>query len=897
MSFFLGEFEPDARDPQGRTPLHYAAALDDPALSAFFIARGAELDAQDDFGRTPLHAAAEAGGFNAARVIAGAGADIHRAGADGASPAAISLERGNEDFLEAILTPESMVSTDAAGSAVLHLASAYGNPAAVETIIAALDAAGMRVPAAAGIRDTPLDALDSAGRNPLDVAFLRPDSRDHMEIARHLILAGAASQGRIYYYFAPAARSANYDLRRADGLASMHFAAMESYAGLIEFLIERGANVNIQNQSGAAPLHEAVRRGNAEIISLLLQSDAAINAQDATGNTALHIAAPHANHAEIIELLLYSGIDPNMRDAHGDSPLHVLVTLNRSPEVVDALLSAGAVGNIGISARNARGQTPLHIAAQENRLPLIPLLLEAGSDIFAADNAGVTPFSLALQQGGAALNALIVPETARRTDSAGNTMLHVAIQIGVENQVIQRILGAGANVNARNNEGDTPLHVATRMNRAEAGEYILARGADVFHANFAGEAPLRLALTHPSGTLGWLFNPQTIEARDSMGNTMLHYVALWGMDGSIPFVVQQGLSADAANATGETPLFWAVHHDSASAVDVLLAQGANLHARDSLGNSALHSAVRWNSVNATNALLNAGINVNVHSLNGTTPLHDSVRLSNADIAAILVGRGANIEARDLGGNTPFMEAVRSRHTDAASLLAGAGADPMTRNANGDTPLHFSVSYMDFAMIDALLGMGVSIHARNTLNRTPFQIALADSPETVPALLGGNRIHASDDFGNSPLHLAINARASESMLQAIVDKGSRLAAVDSHGRIPLRLAADMGAWNLARVLANSGSDPFMPAVDEITSGEIAIASGRIGIEAVFSGMAINARDSSGNTVLHYAARVGGPDAISLLLQLGADANARNISHERPADIAARWNNHENVALLN
>jgi len=895
MEFFLGEFDVRARDPAGRTPLHYAAALDNPALAVFFIAMGAELEARDNSGQTPLGLTAELGNLNAAATIAAAGADIHNPGAGGISPATAALARGNDELLRAILTPAGLGSSDDHDRTILHLASAQGNPQAVRTILEVLYSVdGMnRTLVAAGNRNSPIDGRDSRGRTPLDTALARTDSRDHMEIAERLILAGSVSQGLVYHYFAPAARNANYDLRRADGLAPLHFAASEGHTGLIEFLIERGANVNIQNPSGATPLHEAVRSGNAAAISLVIGGGADVNARDANGNTALHLAVPPANHAAVIRQLLANGINPNQRDIHGDSPLHVLVTLNRRPEVVRTLLS----GNVDVSARNIRGQTPLHIAVSEGRLQLIPLLLDAGSEIFATDNSGVTPFHLALQQRGDVLNALITPATARQTDSAGNTMLHVAMQNGVDTVTVGRILDSSSNVNARNRDGDTPLHIAARLNRREAGEYILARGADVFSANSAGDSPLRLALTHRAGVLQWMFNPRTVEARDGMGNTMLHYVALWRMDRHIPFMIQQGICTEAANATGETPLFWAVHHDGASTVNALLTAGANLHARDGLGNSALHSAVRWNAVNATNTLLDRGIDVNVHSLNGTTPLHDSVRLGNTNIAGILINRGANLEVRDSGGNTPFMEAVRAGHTEAANLLAGRGADPMTRNANGDTPLHFAVASMDHGMIDTLLRMGVSIHARNTRSRTPFQTALSDSPGTVPALLGGNRINSTDDFGNSPLHVALQERVAVSTLQLIVDKGSRLTSVDSNGRIPLRLAADMGAWDLAKVLADAGSDPFMAAVDEVTPGEIAIASGRVAIESVFSGRAINARDPSGNTVLHHAARMGRPEAVSLLLGLGADANVRNISHERPADIALRWNNSENAALLN
>jgi len=892
-NYFLGEVDVNARDSKGRTPLHYAAELNDPALATFFIAMGANVNAQDKAGETPLAVCIEKDSFKAAKVLASSGADIHKPTKNKISIAQTALQ--NIPFLESILTPATMESTDVNGKTILHSASEAGNIEAVKTILAAIDTSdGNNMLMAGGNRNDALDKRDTNGNNALDIALSRPDSRDHMEIAEQLILAGSVSTNPIYYYFAPAARSANYDLRRSDGLAPLHFAAREGHEGLISFLIERKAHVNIKSSSGSTPLHEAARSGKVSVINLIIDNGAEVNVQDAKGNSVLHIAVPPENHKAVIKLFLDKGVNPNLRDDHGDTPLHVLVSLNRNKEVVRTLLDSNVVD---ISARNVTGQTPLYLAVRESRLMLIPLLLAKGSDIFAADNSGVTPFDYAMKIKGPVLDALITPETAQQKDSAGNTILHLAVKNKGDAVIIGKIIQQNANINARNREGDTALHIAARMNQKEAGEYILSKKANIFYANSIGESPLYIALTHPSGVLQWMFTSETISAHDGLGNTMLHYAALWKMDKHIPFIIQRGVSTEAANATGETPLFWAVKYDGASTIKVLLAANANLHARDSLGNSVLHAAVRWNAKNSVNSLLSAGIDANVHSLDMTTPLHEAVRLGITDIAVVLIKHGADLEVRDAGGNTPFMEAVKASQIDTVTLLARMGANPMTRNVNGDTPLHAAIAREDSVTVKALLSMGVSIHARNTRNRTPFQIALNNYPEMVPILLTKDRVNLSDDFGNSPLHIAIQEKVPASTLSVIIEKGTRLSAIDSNGRIPLRLAADMSNWELARVLADAGSDPFLPAVDNKTSGEVAIVRGGDAIRAVFSGRSINAKDVSGNTILHYAARMGKPETISLLLELGAAKNAKNISAESPADVAIRWNNRENAALLN
>jgi ankyrin repeat protein len=108
---------------------------------------------------------------------------------------------------------------------------------------------------------------------------------------------------------------------------------------------------------------------------------------------------------------------------------------------------------------------------------------------------------------------------------------------------------------------------------------------------------------------------------------------------------------------------------------------------------------------------------------------------------------------------------------------------------------------------------------------------------------------------------------------------------------------MKEWEVAKVLTESGSDVFLAARDGKSPAELALAEGGDGVRALFSGKAINARDASGNTVLHYAAQGGNTQAIMQLMELGANKEIKNIASESPADIAQRWRHPDAAALLN
>ena len=883
-NYFLGQVDVNATDNQGKTPLHYAAENKDPFLASFFISLGAVIDALDNEGRTPLAISTEKLDAPTAKVLAKAVANIHHPMTDRSglptSPARAGVSESRE-FLAALLNPATLASTDSSGRTILHLAAEAGNAQAAETILK---------------EQKNFNQRDNNGKTALDIALERTGSADHAKIAEKIILAGAVSRNPLFVYFAPAVKSSNYNIRSSGGMAPLHYIAREGYTGYLAFMLEKNADVNIKNASGATPLHEAARSGNITVMKTLLDAGAEVNAQDAKGNSALHIAIPPESHLTAIRLFLERGINLNLRDEHGDTPLHIAIILNRYEEIVRALLEGGADINI----RDVDGKTPLYLAIERERINYIPLLLAHRADIFASDNTGMTPYEKALRENRSMVLPLITDETVFQNDSAGNTMLHITVGAGGSTSILNIILDHKASVNAANKTGDTSLTMAVRANQEAAGTLLLSRGADIFTANAKGESPLYLAFPPPGRDSAelrqWMLTPQTLSLSDGLGNTALHYAAQWRIDNWIPLLIRLGAKTESSNATGETPLFMAVKNDSPSTIRVLAANGAQLSSRDILGNSALHAVIRWNALYSAEALIDLGLDINSHALNGKTPLHEAIRLGMTDMETLLLRRGADIESRDLEGNTPFMEAVLSGNITTAELLAGMGADPDTRNFRGDTPLHITSAMETTDLATLLLGWGASIHAKNAQGRTPYQNALVSSPVMVRTFITRDRLNLTDENGSSLLHIAVRERASLAIIRTIMDLGVRISSVDAEGRTPVRIALDLNLWETAKLLSDSGADLFITARDGRNAAEIALGKGETAIKAIFSGRAINAKDQSGNTILHYAARQGNTGNISLLLSLGANKSVKNIAVESPEDIARRWNNSEVAEML-
>lgn len=873
--FFKGRADINGLDEKGRTPLHIAVERKDPELIVFLLSNGARVDAKNAEGKTALKIAYEAEDSASSKALAEAGADIFFTDTEGTNASRTLFAR--KRLLVHILNLKNINSLDGSGKSLLHFAAIDSDKEAVKLLLEKAADPNLK------------DAKDNT---PLDYAFAAPMSLEHIRVAELLVQAGGRSQTETVAYCVPAIKTSNFDIRFEDGLAPLHFAAREGHLGVIKYLLEKKAKPDAKNASGATPLQEAFRMGKLEAAALLIQAGANVNAKDAKGNSAMHLVMPQGVRLAGLELLLASKADPNIKDDHGDSPLHVAVGTNLGIDVVRMLIANSANPNI----RNSEGMTPLHTAVDRSRIDSIYVLISNGADVFAADLKGRTPFDLALQKGDALLQAVITAATVGATDKEGNTQLHTAIIRKAEVRTIALLLDRKAGVNVRNMNGDTPLHLAVQADLREIGELLIARGADIFASNSSGKSPFFLAAAAPEGFKSWMLNSTTVEAKDGLGNGIVHYAASWPRDTLIPSLIRAGARVDAQNATGETPLFAAIKADSPPTIAVLLAEGATPLARDSLGNTALHAAVRWNAKKAVDALIKGGADINAGNLNGKTPLHEAVRLGMAETEGMLLAAGAALEARDLSGNTPLMDAVQNGLNTSIERLLEKGASLNVRNNAGDTPLHVAVNTARMDIATALLSKGASIHAKNAKGITPLRAALRKGAVEAGTLLTKDRINETDNDGATPLHIAVQEKAQSAVIAGILAFGPKLSEPDAGGKTPLHIALNERRYDTAKQLVDAGADPFVFTGAEETAAALAIRLGKDALFAVFSGSAVSGRDAIGNTVLHYAAGQASSDIIQQLLELGASKTAKNVSGELPVDLAYRWQREKNEKLL-
>ena len=192
--------------------------------------------------------------------------------------------------------------------------------------------------------------------------------------------------------------------------------------------------------SSAAPpiggsIIDAVRNGQGDEVIRLLDSGAAIDTRDESGNALLNIACNYG-HFKVAKLLVDRGAD--------------------------------------ISVRNKHGRTPLHEAASMGDFETATLLIEKGADVKAVTDSGDTPLHFASEMRNLEM-AEMVGAITRSLRSIKSTYEWKKDNVKVAELLIAR----GADINAQNVWGFTPLHRTTPWNNVEVAKLLLAHGARI----------------------------------------------------------------------------------------------------------------------------------------------------------------------------------------------------------------------------------------------------------------------------------------------------------------------------------------------------------------------------------------------------------------------------------
>jgi ankyrin repeat protein len=502
----------DVNAPQGdgMTALHWAAELGDADLAAALLKAGANPAAETRIGRhTPLHVAAKGGYPLVARALVEAKASVSATTSTGAAPLHFAAASGSGETVTILLERGADVNAREPqwGQTPLMFAAASGRTDVVKVLLAR----GADAPATARVVDISArnrqDSIESRSRNA------RVAEIQKLAAAR---AAGGAAGATAAPRVARAGRGGDTDGNEPEPLG---------YADLVG------------TQGGLTALLLAARDGFQDTAFALLDGGAEVNQVSASDRTSPLLMATINGHFDLAMALLARGADVKIASDAGATPLYGVLNMQWAPkarhpqpahylqqktgylELAEALLKAGAEPNARLTKSlwyttynrdllgvDRTGATPFWLAAYTLDIPAMKLLLqygadpgirtskvperyeEGGPDPSGPDRSGLPP---APWNGPAVAPIHAASGVGYGLGFAGNTHRHVpdgwvpAVKFLVE--------ALGADVNARDHNGYTPLHHAAARGDNELIRYLVSKGADVKAIARSGQTTVDMA--------------------------------------------------------------------------------------------------------------------------------------------------------------------------------------------------------------------------------------------------------------------------------------------------------------------------------------------------------------------------------------------------------------------
>lgn len=230
-------------------------------------------------------------------------------------------------------------------------------------------------------------------------------------------------------------------------------------------------------------------------------------------------------------------------------------------------------------------------------------------------------------------------------------------------------------------------------------------------------------------------NPKLLHDKDNEGNTPLHIACLNGKKSIVEFLISQNADVNEKNNMGNPSLHFAALGGYADIIEILLENGADINAKDDRGFTAIRFAVFRGFKDVVSLLADEGADVGEQNKEwGRSLLHTACLFNRINVVEILIAKGADIQTTNPEGLTPLHLASNHGHKELCGVLITKGADVNITDNGKDTPLHGAAWYGNIGTAELLLANGAPIYSENTRGRTPLDNAVKRGHKDVAKLL-------------------------------------------------------------------------------------------------------------------------------------------------------------------
>jgi ankyrin repeat protein len=402
-------------------------------------------------------------------------------------------------------------------------------------------------------------------------------------------------------------------------------------------------------------------------------------------------------------------------------------------------------------------------------------------------------------------------------------------------------------------DGATALHWASYRDDLEAAARLIRNGANVNAANDLGATPLWAACQNGSAAMTRLLldagaNPKTALLS---GETPLMTAARSGQAEVVRLLLAKDAAVNARATRSQTALMWAVAQRQHEVVRLLLAHGADVKARTD----------EWKQ------LWQTGPDQDIHPdyhvwirQGGFTPLLFAAREGDLESARLLVAAGADVNDRAAQGISATVLAAHSGNGELVDFLLEKGADPNAAEG-GYTALHAALLRRNHKAVAALLARGADPNAKVRVS-TPVRRSSQDF-YFHPAYVGATPFWLAARFCQpDAMRLLAQHGADPRFVHTVGYWGERLASSQYERKAPGPTTALMAA------LGMGGPGSGFRGPDPADRESLTLEAVKLAIDC---GVDVNAVNAEGRTALDGAKALRYQSVVDFLLAKGAQCN--------------------------
>ncbi|XP_055848446.1 serine/threonine-protein phosphatase 6 regulatory ankyrin repeat subunit A-like [Episyrphus balteatus] len=518
---------------RGFTPLHYATFNGNIAIIKVLLKYGADVDVKEENGFTPLHIACAKGNVEIIELLLTKNVDVNSLSYDKMTPLYIAVSNSHRDVAKCLMNHRAEINVELYNiTTVLSCAVEKGLSLIVEDILQHHPDLESKIN-----KKSFIHAASKPNEHylPIVKSLIRYGfSVDASDINDSDLVLNAIKMG----YIEIIQDLIKHGLNKEKHLRS---AVINEELEVAKFFVTNGADVNDIDDFGNTPVVYSMKNSDLDMCKLLLLHGANVEKYPELLRFAVDLECK-----EILAMLLERRVDIEATDVYGRTPLHLTVSrkyprrdkfihdyppnIKERTEMAKILLAKGA--NVHAET-NIERSTALHIACEEGFANIVEMLLQYQADVNCVSLYG--------------------------------TPLHCAARNRDDNKCFIEILLANkANINSKNENGDTALHIAVQYENTNIVETLVKNGADIDSKNNVYVTPLHRAINFNSfGAIYILLEHGcSINSKDINGNTPLHQAITSGHPfnkGCPERLLQFGSDINILNNNNHTPIDVAYH--------------------------------------------------------------------------------------------------------------------------------------------------------------------------------------------------------------------------------------------------------------------------------------------------------------------------------------------------